>query len=245
MAAAAVQVAVAAKLVTRMKKMRHYKLDDRLQTIANFTRKGVLAADIGCDHGHLICYLAEQGIITGGYACDINVGPLQSAQNTIQAAGLQDKITTLLCDGLRCVPKEVEEIIIAGMGGELIAKILLDAPFTRDTSKHFILQPMTKAERLRKQLLQNGFTIEKEEPVTVGKFVYTVLSVYYTGEKRQPDLFYCYTGQMPNANKTPQRQCYFKRVMNTLQKKLYGANGAAYQTAIQQLQPLLKEAENK
>ncbi|MBP1577113.1 MAG: SAM-dependent methyltransferase, partial [Oscillospiraceae bacterium] len=75
-------------------------LDMRLKTIAEMVRKGVRIADIGCDHGYLICALTRDGMINGGIACDINEMPLENARWEIERQGLQDKIECRLGDGL-------------------------------------------------------------------------------------------------------------------------------------------------
>ena len=54
-----------------------------------------------------------------------------------------------------------EEIVMAGMGGELMCEIIGRAPWLKD-GKALVLQPMTKAEELRKYLADNGFVIEKK-----------------------------------------------------------------------------------
>ncbi|MBE6886562.1 MAG: SAM-dependent methyltransferase, partial [Ruminococcaceae bacterium] len=73
------------------------------------------------------------------------------------------------------------EIIIAGMGGELIARILGEWPYSRDPGRRFLLQPMTKSEVLRQFLSEEGFRIEEEQAVCEGERVYTVLAVRFVG----------------------------------------------------------------
>ncbi|MBQ9938574.1 MAG: SAM-dependent methyltransferase, partial [Oscillospiraceae bacterium] len=107
-------------------------LDERLETAASFVRNGSVVADIGTDHGYLICSLAERGTIPRGYACDINEQPLAKAAETVEETGLGDKISLVLCDGLRGLdPNCADDIIIAGMGGELICSILSAADWVR------------------------------------------------------------------------------------------------------------------
>jgi tRNA (adenine22-N1)-methyltransferase len=157
------------------------RLDARLGAIKAMVRPGGVAADIGCDHGKLICSLAQSGSIERGYACDMNLGPLENARKTISKTGLEGKIETMLADGLNGLPyEEIDTFIIAGMGGELIADIMLSHPWVFDTRFDFILQPMTRAGVLRQRLQENGFSIEKERTVTIGHRVYTVMYVKYT-----------------------------------------------------------------
>lgn len=89
-----------------------------------------------------------------------------------------------MSDGLKNIPaKRAEDIIICGMGGELISRIILDCPYAMDKSRHFVLQPMTNIPFLRESLYENGFFIEKEDVLFENSHDYTVLSVYYGGEK--------------------------------------------------------------
>ena len=46
------------------------KLNLRLQTAAEFVKEGSIAADVGTDHGYLICYLVNEGIVKHGFATD-------------------------------------------------------------------------------------------------------------------------------------------------------------------------------
>ncbi len=155
------------------------------------------AADIGADHGYLACALVESGVCERAVASDINPLPLESAGKTVEACGLNDKITLVLSDGLRSVPLDgITHIICAGMGGELIARIILECERARDCT--LILQPMTKADRLRKALFENGFYISRETACRDGRFVYPVICAEYSPEKIDYacDEIYLYAGRI-------------------------------------------------
>ena len=63
----------------------------------------------------------------------------------------RDMVSLRLSDGLDKInPDEVDDIIIAGMGGDVISWIIDRCNWLKDSQKHLILQPMTCAERLRK-----------------------------------------------------------------------------------------------
>ena len=163
-------------------------LSPRLYTVAGMVKLGRVAADIGTDHGYLPVYLIQSYTSYYAYACDINPNPLEKAKKTIAEYDMGKKIEIVLCDGLSGLdPKKVDEIIIAGMGGETIIKILSECPWKEDQKKHYILQPMTKAAELRRYLYENGFVLEREEAVEDAGHVYTVMSVYYKGRKFVPD----------------------------------------------------------
>lgn len=174
-------------------------LDKRLLTAASLVRPGRHCVDVGTDHGYLAVYLVESGIAAGMIACDLNEKPLSAAKKSCEAAGLAGRITLLRSDGLADVPAEsAQEILICGMGGELILRILTDCPYAKDPHRHFILQPMTRADTLRRGLLSAGFSIEREAAAVEGDHCYTVLSVYYTGQIcREVSPFFALVGKIP------------------------------------------------
>ena len=179
-------------------------LDNRLRLCAEFVRHGARLADIGTDHAYLPVWLCRNGVCPSAVAADINPDPLSRGRLTVAQANLGGKIELRLSDGLSAVSAdEVDDIVIAGMGGELIAQIIASWGPSKDPVKHFILQPMTKSEALICYLCGNGFKIDSQDCCVAGGKCYTVLSVYYTGETAAPDEIYCYTGELrPLENKT-------------------------------------------
>lgn len=178
-------------------------LDPRLQRIAAQVRPGAVFADIGCDHGLLSIELMRRGA-KEGYACDINEGPLQAAQKNIAQAGLSDHLHTRLTDGLEGLADcGLTDIIIAGMGGEVIAGILEHAAFLRNPQLQLVLQPQSKDNMLRDFLAANGFAVTSEEAVLSGKFVYVVMVAHYTGQSRQLSIMDSFCGLLPQ-NCTPE-----------------------------------------
>lgn len=149
-----------------------------LSAIPYLTRRGCVA-DIGTDHAYLPIYLVGEGISSRAIACDINEGPIRSARKNIEAAGLSDHIDTLRTDGLCGVESFCpDDVMIFGMGGELIARILEDAPWVKDERIGLILQPMTRAATLRAWLLENGFEILGETITFEDKYYQTIHARY-------------------------------------------------------------------
>lgn len=173
------------------------KLDLRLAAAAEFVKEGTVAADIGTDHGYLICYLVSEGICSGGFATDINIKPLESARKLISELELDDDIETVLTDGLEGLPEEgIDEVLICGMGGETICGILEKCGWVKSEKVHLVLQPMSRADTLRRWLLGNGWEIDEEKAVEVEKHLYTVMSACYIGGTEIADEFYCLTGEL-------------------------------------------------
>lgn len=160
-------------------------MDERLSLIYDMTPPCRLAADIGADHGYLICALVESGRAQRGVAADISPPSLDKARKEIQGRGLSHKIRPVLGDGLAGVePDGLETVIVAGMGGETIAHIMGEWPFSKNPGILWLLQPMTKAEKLRDWLWGEGFSVMRERCCLAAGRVYSVMAARYTGEEK-------------------------------------------------------------
>ncbi len=163
-------------------------MNRRLEAIAALVRNGKGLVDVGTDHGYLPAALAISGYGGRLYASDINEAPLMAAKRTAEANGVSNRISFLLCDGLSlCPPEEIDTIVIAGMGGDLIVKILDEAEWCLDARYQLILQPMTKAEVLRYWLVYNGFGIDCETLAEDGGHLYQIISARFGKEIRLND----------------------------------------------------------
>lgn len=170
------------------------RLDKRLSCVASLVRLGSRVADIGTDHAYLPVYLVESSLCPFAVASDIGEGPLEAARHTVLTAGLESKISCRLGDGLSTVKAgEVDDVVIAGMGGETIVAILDAAPFVKDPSLRLIMQPMTHGEDLRRWLLENGFSVVEEHLVQDKHHLYPVMAAVYSGEPIEDELA-CYAG---------------------------------------------------
>lgn len=198
------------------------QLDNRLKLCADFVRSGAKLADIGTDHAYLPVWLCRIGRCPCAIAADINPEPLKRGQSTIIESGMSGRIETRLSDGLKEIKSdEADDIVIAGMGGELIAKILSECSFAADSSKHFILQPMTKSEVLISWLCENGFKILKQDCCVASGKCYTVILAEYSGEKHIADELYCYLGELSSkSNETHLR--FIEGHLNRLSKQAVG-----------------------
>ena len=160
---------------------RRIRLDARLSAVAAQVRDGITLYDVGTDHAYLPVFLAEQGRISRAIASDVAEGPLASAVETVSAAGLTHQIETALSDGLQSVTLIPPcDVVMAGMGGDLMIRILSDKPEIKQGDIRLILQPMTKQEHVRRYLSENGFAIEAELVAEEGK-LYEILVCRYTG----------------------------------------------------------------
>jgi len=140
---------------------RLIKLSNRLKTIADLIEPGANVIDIGTDHGYLPVYLAQSGIANRIIASDMSAGSLAAARRSAEKYDVTERIKFIVAPGLTGIDEtEADTIVIAGVGGETIAGILEDAPWTKNGHR-LILQPQTKKEELRRFLSENGYTIQE------------------------------------------------------------------------------------
>ena len=160
----------------RKMKEKTLKLSPRLQCIADHVKPGALLADVGTDHGYLPVWLLQNRRISRAIASDIKEGPLSRARSTAMSYGLANRISFRLCDGLSGIkPGEADTVVIAGMGGEVIDGIIKGADWLHSGETTLLLQPMTKAEVLRRSLSENGFRIKREKLVRDRGTIYAVI----------------------------------------------------------------------
>ncbi len=151
-------------------------LDNRLKMCADMISGKGIVCDVGTDHALLAAHLITSGKCEKVIASDINEGPLESARKTVEKYGISANVDLVLSDGLKDVNGAgVTDIVIAGMGGETIVKILGECQFDLNGIR-LILQPMTKAEVLRKWLELYGYKIISENGVAEGEKLYTVIT---------------------------------------------------------------------
>ena len=178
--------------------MKNIQLSKRLQYVADFITPGLVLADIGTDHGFIPIYMVLAGKTPRAYAMDINEGPLERATDHIREKNLEDKIETRLSDGLmKLNGNEAESVLIAGMGGSLVIKILTEGKHALEGVKELILSPHTEADLVREFLKTTDFVIEKEGMVIDAGKYYVVIKARRR-EVNEEGLLY------ENENKAPE-----------------------------------------
>lgn len=134
-------------------------------------------ADIGTDHGFLPVYLSENGISPHVVLADASSGSLDKARENCRKEAPDAAFDFRLGNGLEVLSSgEVDVVVIAGMGGILIAEILAADPKKTRSFGRFILQPRNNIGRLRAYLLSHGFVIVKEQLVRERKFICEILT---------------------------------------------------------------------
>lgn len=165
-----------------------FNMNKRLKKISEYIESGIGVIDVGTDHGYLPVHLAQNGYEGNIIATDIRPKPLDAARRSADNAGVSERISFLLCDGLElCSPDKVDTIVIAGMGGDTICGILDRAEWSWDSRYLHIFQPMTRQYVLRYWLVYNGFEILSEALVKDKGIIYPVITARFGGETRLSD----------------------------------------------------------
>jgi len=154
------------------------KLSDRLQAIADYIENGAVVIDIGTDHGFLPVYLVQNGLADRVIASDISMGSLESARGSARKHGVSDMITFTIASGLSGVDESmVDTVVVAGLGGESIAGILAEAPWTKSRGIRLVLQPQSKTGELCSFLRDSGYTLKGAKLTLDNDRIYVVLLV--------------------------------------------------------------------
>ena len=204
-------------------------ISKRLLCCASMVQSGSRVADIGTDHGYLGIYLLQSGAARHVIACDLRKDPLENARRNAKLFGVDGEMEFRLSDGLeKILPDEVDTVVMAGMGGDLIQKILSQCPWRKREGLQFILQPQSAGNVLRRWLCEDGFEIRREEPVQDGHFLYTVMDIRQ-GEPAPLTPGTEYASPALLASGSPLVGNYLARVENALQETVRGLTNAEKQ----------------
>lgn len=137
-------------------------MPQRLRTVAEWVIEGQPLADIGTDHALLPAYLRQTQRIPWAVAADVRPGPLEAAAQTI-ARWKVDGIDLRLGHGLSVLaPEEVATIVIAGMGGTLIQRLLADGLAVAQQAERLVLQPNTEWGQVRSMIARHRWSLIDE-----------------------------------------------------------------------------------
>lgn len=162
-------------------------LSKRLFAIYRMVEKGSIPADIGCDHGLLSIALVTNKQCLRVYACDLRKGPLARAASAIEAVGLQEQIPTLLRNGIDDLPRDVDTIIIAGMGFDTIKGILEQHVETLGNFRRIIIQSNKHVDEVRRWISEHHYKILEEDLVEEDHFYEIIAFQAAPGEPLQED----------------------------------------------------------
>ncbi|NDL66179.1 tRNA (adenine(22)-N(1))-methyltransferase [Anaerotalea alkaliphila] len=148
------------------------ELSKRLEHIASYVPVGAVVADIGTDHGYIPIQLVLEGRISKAYAMDVARKPLEKARDNIRAFGVERQVEVLLSDGLegfRTLKAKdphayaaIDTVVVAGMGGKLMERILLEGGDLLEHVEHLILSPHLDEGAVRRTVHGLGYRIREE-----------------------------------------------------------------------------------
>lgn len=210
------------------------RLDARLSAAIPYVRGGTIA-DVGTDHAYLPLTLLLQKRCTFAVASDIHRGPAQRAAEHLQSFGIGPERAAVLCtDGLHGLQSyHPTDIIIFGMGGEMIVHILEEAPWVYDPSVRLILQPMTHPEILRQSLAEHGFAIRSEQLVFTDR-IYQIICAEYDGVKRSFTPIEYLIGANNIHRHDPLLPVWIERQLRLIHVTMEGKNSAGIDTSAEQ-----------
>lgn len=152
------------------------KLSERLLQVASYLPEGATFADIGSDHAYLPCFICKNDQTARAIAGEINEGPYTSAVETVTKYGLNDVIDVRLGDGLSVLkPGEVNQIVIAGMGGSLIRSILDSGKDKLQHTELIIAQPNVDESNVRSWYRDNQYEISNEIILEENGHIYEII----------------------------------------------------------------------
>ena len=158
-------------------------LSKRLEEVASMVQNGNRVADVGTDHGYIPIFLVKEQKVPSAIAMDVRKGPLERAILHIKEYHVEDKIQARLSDGLEKLNAgEADTVVIAGMGGELMIRILQQGKHMWETVSQWVLSPQSELDEVRHFLTSSGFVIARESMLEEdGKF-YVVMDVRPNGQ---------------------------------------------------------------
>ena len=218
----------------------------RLLACAGFVSPGERVADIGCDHGYLGIHLLQTGRASAVIASDLRPGPLQSAVRNAAKYGVGDRMRFYLSDGAAGIPRDFDCMVCAGMGADTMISILEAAPWLRSQQYRLILQCQSKTPALRQYLSETGWRIAEEAVLRDGRFLYTVMEVWWQPEypRLTPGEYYFPPALLENPGEALPE--YYRYVVNGLRIAVTN-QGAGVEpikiTALQELEKLADTAE--
>ena len=157
----------------------------RLDVIVSFIDEGASIADVGSDHCYVPINAFNSRKIKYAQAIENKKGPYERMLKEIQKADLKGRIIPSLSDGLDNLSKEVNTLVIAGMGGKLIKEILHKNENKLDNIETIIVDAhndrpilISYLESIHYHLIDNDFFYE-------GKIAYDVMK-WVKGEPEKP-----------------------------------------------------------
>jgi tRNA (adenine22-N1)-methyltransferase len=214
----------------------------RLERVAANVPSGARLADIGSDHGYLPVTLMRRGVIVAAVAGEVATTPFHAARRTVRDNGLEPRITVRLADGLAAIEPDdgITAISMCGMGGETIRDILGRGKAHLSGQEQLILQPNGGEQPLRQWLMDNGYSIVREELLRENRFYYEIIvaeraePVAYTAEQ-------LYFGPLHMQTRSPVFLAKWQRMLSQKRKTLASLGRARQAVPEEKVQEIARQ----
>jgi len=153
---------------------------ERMEGILSLIPKSDIIVDVGTDHAYIPEAIIKRNIGKKVIGTEINHQPYLKAKEYIESKSLDDCIEIRKGDGLHVVQyDEINVVVIAGMGGLLINRIINENKFKFNKGDTLVLQPMNAVDKTRKFLIENKFEILDEVLCKEDHHYYTVIKAEF------------------------------------------------------------------
>ena len=124
--------------------------------------------------------MLQNGLCERAYISDISAPSMQKAETLLKEYIAAGKCIPVCADGLSGIPERCGRVLIAGMGGEEIVKILSQA----ELPQMLVLQPMKNTEKVRAFLAGHGYAISYDGTFFADKKYYDLICAREGGNER-------------------------------------------------------------
>jgi tRNA (adenine22-N1)-methyltransferase len=151
----------------------------RIKAVTRLIEKDSVVVDIGSDHALLAINLLKNGIAKHVYNIELNKLPYENTIKNLTDAGVIDKTTNILADGLqtKLIKSEIDYCVISGIGAHNIINILENANKSIKI-KNYIFVPHSNPNLLKNYLIEHNFRIKHEENINQRGYSYILMLVF-------------------------------------------------------------------
>ena len=149
-------------------------LTKRLSEILTHTQGSATLADVGCDHGYLGYEALKRGYALRVIATDVSDKSLDKARRLFCENGYIDRVEFRCGDGLSVLGEdEADTVVISGMGGREIVKILSNA---HSKYEKLVLSPQSDIDTVRRYLVGHGYRLNHDYVMKDTKFYWIIVA---------------------------------------------------------------------
>ncbi len=172
-------------------KDRRVNITPRLEAALEMLDGYEVVADIGCDHGRLTAALLQRKVCKKVIASDISEPSLEKAKQLIRHIGLYEHVSFRAGDGFHVLrPGECDALVLLGMGGTLMCRILEECAVPLMGAQALVLQPMRAQNDIREYLYRNRFHIVSDRVVSDhGRYYQVIKAIPDKTYDRIPESF--------------------------------------------------------